>query len=314
MGTYYISGIQKAQKRFFQEYFGKPDSRETDTLVNVVRSYTAELRDQMEQSGLNLSQLSLNSRTALFNIEGLVSLHLHQAHPYVNIYRRLKNEQPHFNRLKNKRLILRFTPARRLHHRIQVVENHIHFLPSIGAAEMPVEYFDYLARILYSKITGNGVPPDIRDRIIQMEREAGENISLAEKRAPRPVYPDPVGKIYHLQEVFRKVNRRYFHNQIPLPVLRWSYGYSRKRLGYYDANRNLLVISRVLDDPRIPAFVMEGIMFHEILHIVHPARYENGRRILHSPQFKADEKKFEHYRSLKKWLKEEYPRYLKRFG
>jgi len=312
METYHIPGIQKTQKQFFREFFQKNGTSEVAELVKIVRQYTATVRDRIERDGLNLSQLTLNSRTALFNIEGLINLHFHQVHPYVSIYQRVKNQQPHFAPLKNKTLVLRFTATHRLHHRIQLLGHQVHFLPSIGSVDMPNEYFDYLAQILYHKITGKSVPPRIRQEIVQLEMKESENLFAAEKPSPRPVHPNPVGKRYHLEEVFRKLNERYFNNQVPLPILRWSYRYSRKRLGYHDANRNLLVISRVLDDPRVPVFVMEGIMFHEMLHIVHPIRYLNGRRVLHSAQFKADEKKFEHYLSLKKWLKDQYPKYLKK--
>ncbi len=314
MEIYHIPGIQKIRKQFFGEFFRKKGTPEADELVAVAQRYIASLRDQMERAGTNLSQLTLNSRTALFNIEGLISLHLRRAHPYVSVYQRVQNQQQSFPRLKNKTLVLQFSATRRLHHRIQLVGDQVHFSPSVASVEMSREYFDYLAQILFHKITGCAVPSQIRERIIRMEQEEGENLLAGEKPLPRPVQPDPVGRQYHLEEVFRRVNQRYFNNRLPMPILRWSRGYSRKRLGYHDANRNLLVISRVLDHPRVPDFVMEGIMFHEMLHIVHPVRHQNGRRVLHSARFKADEKKFAHYRSLKKWLKEEYPRYLKKVG
>ena len=42
-------------------------------------------------------------------------------------------------------------------------------------------------------------------------------------------------------------------------------------------------------------YVVDYIMYHEMLHILHPFKRVNGRRVIHSKQFKAQEILFKKY-------------------
>ncbi|MFQ5976404.1 MAG: M48 family peptidase, partial [Candidatus Hydrothermarchaeales archaeon] len=44
-----------------------------------------------------------------------------------------------------------------------------------------------------------------------------------------------------------------------------------------------------------PEFFLDFIMYHELLHTRHKIAYKNGRRSIHTRQFKREEKKFERY-------------------
>ena len=80
------------------------------------------------------------------------------------------------------------------------------------------------------------------------------------------------GHHYHLEEIFEDLNRRFFHGLMGRPQLTWSRAQARNRLGHYDPAHNAIVISRVFDHPRVPRFVVEYIMFHEMLHLKHPVK------------------------------------------
>ena len=80
------------------------------------------------------------------------------------------------------------------------------------------------------------------------------------------------GRHYHLDELFEDLNRRFFHGLMGRPQLTWSRDHARNRLGHYDPAHNAIVISRVFDHPRVPRFVVEYIMFHEMLHLKHPVK------------------------------------------
>ena len=47
---------------------------------------------------------------------------------------------------------------------------------------------------------------------------------------------------------------------------------------------------------------MEYILYHEMLHIKHPARLINGRRYYHTSAFRQDERRFPHYEQAQRWL------------
>jgi hypothetical protein len=100
------------------------------------------------------------------------------------------------------------------------------------------------------------------------------------------------GHHYHLEEIFDDLNRRFFHGLMGRPQLTWSRTHARNRLGHYDPAHNAIVISRVFDHPRVPRFVVEYIMFHEMLHLKHPVKLRGSRRCVHSSEFMAEEKVF----------------------
>lgn len=116
--------------------------------------------------------------------------------------------------------------------------------------------------------------------------------------------PGPLGNYYDLNESFAEINAFYFDNSIEKPTLSWSPKRSRRQLGYHDDHLNLIVISRWLDRRMVPRFVVDFIMYHEMLHIVVPVEHKQGRRIVHTKEFRRREKMFQYYEVAKLWLGE----------
>jgi len=94
-------------------------------------------------------------------------------------------------------------------------------------------------------------------------------------------------------------------------VLTWSARKTYRILGHHDATHDTVVVSKSLDDASVPAFVVEYIVFHEMLHIAHPTRHVNGRRYNHTPAFRLDERKFLYFEEAERWI-ERSVRRLKR--
>jgi predicted metal-dependent hydrolase len=99
-----------------------------------------------------------------------------------------------------------------------------------------------------------------------------------------------------------RVNRRQFDGQIEKPVLTWSKRRTRSILGHHDAAHDTITISKTLDSPEVPEWFVEYKMFHEMLHIKHPARIIKGRRYYHTPAFRAEEKSYPGYEQAQEWL------------
>jgi len=110
------------------------------------------------------------------------------------------------------------------------------------------------------------------------------------------------GKVYDLAELFNQLNARYFDSRLESPQLSWSPRKTRRILGHHDHVHRTIVISRTLDDHSIPRFVIEYVLYHEMLHIKHPARLSSGRTIYHGPGFREDERQFEEFDEALKWL------------
>jgi hypothetical protein len=111
------------------------------------------------------------------------------------------------------------------------------------------------------------------------------------------------GHVYHLEEVFEDLNRRFFYGLLARPIMTWSGERSRNRLGHYDPAHNAIVVSSVFDHPRVPRYVVEYIVYHEMLHLKHPVKLRGSRRCVHSAEFQAEEKLFDQLDSAKEFLK-----------
>jgi predicted metal-dependent hydrolase len=111
------------------------------------------------------------------------------------------------------------------------------------------------------------------------------------------------GHVYHLEEVFEDLNRRFFYGLLARPLMTWSGERSRNRLGHYDPAHNAIVVSSIFDHPRVPPYVVEYIVYHEMLHLKHPVKLRGSRRCVHSAEFQAEEKLFDHLDAAKEFLK-----------
>lgn len=134
--------------------------------------------------------------------------------------------------------------------------------------------------------------PDIRSRIDEARR----------RRARLRLAP-PKGDCYNLSEIFSRLNRRYFEGRIEPCRIGWSLKAARTILGRYDPAHQAIIISRALDSPRVPGYVVEYLVFHEMLHIRFPVERNGERRVVHSREFRKEEKNFPHYRKAKARLR-----------
>jgi predicted metal-dependent hydrolase len=111
------------------------------------------------------------------------------------------------------------------------------------------------------------------------------------------------GITYDLESIFEDLNTRFFYGLLARPQMTWSREHARQRLGHYDPAHNAIVVSRVFDHPRIPQYVTEYIVYHEMLHLKHPVKLRGSRRCVHSAEFQADEKLFPRLAEAQKFLK-----------
>lgn len=110
------------------------------------------------------------------------------------------------------------------------------------------------------------------------------------------------GKAYDLAAIFSDLNARYFAGGLERPLLSWSRRPTRRVLGHHDHVHNAIIISRTLDNAAVPPFVVEYVLYHEMLHVKHPARIISGRTVYHGRAFRDEERLFERFDEALKWL------------
>jgi hypothetical protein len=113
---------------------------------------------------------------------------------------------------------------------------------------------------------------------------------------------DGKGKYYNLDQLFDKINCEYFAAKLTKPRLMWSQFQTYRKFGHYEPARNRIVISLTLDEIAIPELVVEFVLYHELLHKYHGEKWVNGRRMVHTPDFRHDESKFKFYDEAEAWL------------
>ncbi|GAB1544083.1 hypothetical protein NUACC21_67590 [Scytonema sp. NUACC21] len=111
------------------------------------------------------------------------------------------------------------------------------------------------------------------------------------------------GKFYNLDKLFDKVNSQYFAANLVKPRLTWSKVHTYRKFAHYEPARDRVVMSLSLDDASIPEFVVEFVLYHELLHKYHGTKLVNGRRMAHTAEFRASERQFKLHREAEEWLK-----------
>ena len=113
------------------------------------------------------------------------------------------------------------------------------------------------------------------------------------------------GSYYNLDELFATIDRAYFGGKMLKPRLIWSriMGIlSSRKLAHYEDTRDRIVMSQILDDRRIPRYVVEFVLYHELLHKQYGIQWVNGRCLVHTPEFRCSERKFKQYQEADSFL------------
>lgn len=199
---------------------------------------------------------------------------------------------------------VRLYPYIGINHTIRVRNGKVFVRISEVCRDMPPGAQRALAFILVAKLLRKKVPPPARKIYSDYikNQELREKVTENKRARGRKVITTSKGEIYNLDVIFAQLNVFYFQNAIPKPTLTWSAQKTYRILGHHDATHETIVISRSLDDAKVPRYVVEYVVYHEMLHIFHPTMHRNGRRYNHTPAFRRDEEKFAFFDEAEKWI------------
>jgi len=169
----------------------------------------------------------------------------------------------------------------------------------------PAPVMEALAHILLGKLYRKPTPAvySHRYRLYLNRKDVRRQAHLVRQIRGRKFISGPQGDLHNLEEIFERLNGRFFDGMLGRPLLGWSRGASRNQLGHFDPSHNAIVISRIFDRPRTPALALEYVMFHEMLHLRYPVDHTKARRCVHTREFKQAEKKFPNWKEAKEMLK-----------
>lgn len=198
-----------------------------------------------------------------------------------------------------------FRPWANANGRIRLEADTLHVHLSDLWRTAPPAVVESLAEILVSKLFRQTPPQEHSDRYrewVNTDEIHGEMVRLRRERGRKSFAP-AFGLCHDLDALFDRLNQDFFQGSLSRPRLGWSRAASASLLGHYDPPHHAIVLNRLLDRPEIPSSVVEFVLYHEMLHILHPVELRNGRRHIHTRAFRSDEKRFPAYEEAKRFIR-----------
>lgn len=172
----------------------------------------------------------------------------------------------------------------------------------LAAGPEVVEALAHWLKSPRSKKAGGVINRFIRDHTHEITHNKARNRTLSTQ-----------GDVYDLEEIYRRLNDRYFDNSVTAAIT-WGRkpAASRKRgrpkrrrsirFGTYSQAENLIRIHPALDRHCVPDYFVEFIVYHEMLHgVVKFNKTPSGRNAFHTKEFRVREQAFALYERAIEW-------------
>ncbi len=198
-----------------------------------------------------------------------------------------------------------FYPFANVNNTIRLREAVVHVRISDLLEGAPEAVIAAIAHILLAKIYRKPIQPlhSTRYRRYVSSHDMSAKAQLVRQMRGRKRIGSPRGQVYDLDQIFEELNQRFFYGLLARPRMTWSRSHSRHSLGHFDPAHNAIVVSRVFDQPRVPPYAVEYIVYHEMLHLKHPVKLRGSRRCVQGQEFQAEEKLFPDLEKAKAFLK-----------
>ena len=123
------------------------------------------------------------------------------------------------------------------------------------------------------------------------------------------------GRHFDLEAIYQTLNRDHFDNRVEARIT-WGRRAPRRprrsiRFGAYDSRARLIRIHPLLDQAFVPRYVVETVVFHEMLHQLNPPQRINGRWAIHTPAFRRAERRFPYFEHAEAWQRRHMARLLR---
>lgn len=201
---------------------------------------------------------------------------------------------------------MEYYPYSGLSHTLRVRDEIAHVRISDAVRGAPAAVMEALAAILLARVYRRRVP-------LQMAREyrafavttlASHKMRRLRRQRARHRGTIAQGNSHNLETLYDRLNGEYFGGRLRRPHLAWSGRAWRRQLGCFDGALGQILINRRLDRAEVPEFVVEYVLYHEMLHQKHPLRLAAHCRLeSHSAAFRREERRYAHFHRAMRYLK-----------
>lgn len=217
---------------------------------------------------------------------------------FQRIFTRLgcQGRPPHF--------IVELYPYANLAHTLRLRDDVARVRISDILRDAPVPVIEAAAAILLGQMYRRRIPGEMRDlyRQFSLAHSTRRHIARVRLKRARRINHNPCGAAHDLAPMFAALNLEYFGGHLHRPRLGWSARPWRSQFGCFDPSLDQIVMNNRLDRPDVPAYAVEFILYHEMLHVKHPLRAAACGLQAHSPEFRSEEKRFAQYVRARKFL------------
>lgn len=128
----------------------------------------------------------------------------------------------------------------------------------------------------------------------------------------------PVGNHHNLDQILNEVMRKYAC-QTDDVLIAWrsaSGGYRSITWGTYKRldDCGLIRINSLLDMPNVPKYVIESVVYHELVHHLVPTTKQNNKRVVHGARFKEMLARNPNIEKADKWTNQYFEKLRKQAG
>ncbi|PJZ55007.1 SprT-like domain-containing protein [Leptospira adleri] len=204
--------------------------------------------------------------------------------------------------LLGKKIRYKFYPYANLGSAIRITPGVLEF--KIHSSYSESAFLETVVELLLHKLLKLPIPNSIEEKIQTFYKLHSEEKSKNKRRKKRIESSDSKNAI--LKEMLHRINQTYLGIDLSGIDIFWGKGSSKTRLGHFDPSHRMIVINPILGRQVVPAFVLEYIVFHELLHVYIPATRKNGKNIIHGKEFRSLERKYPDYLRANQWLKSKY--------
>lgn len=141
--------------------------------------------------------------------------------------------------------------------------------------------------------------------------------AIREEKAAKPPPEKRItrGRIHDLDALFAKLNKKYFGGKCT-SAYTWGKDPHRRRrrsirFGNYNYETNTIRMHPALDKKFVPTYVVEVVLFHEMLHWYIPPVRKNGRTYFHTRLFYQAERQHPQYEKACRWKEKNLDRLLR---
>jgi hypothetical protein len=163
---------------------------------------------------------------------------------------------------------------------------------------------EVIKEIVHFIKTGRGRTPHI-NKFISENQTCLKKIEQSSRQLK--IYTQ--GRFHNLREIFDFLNDEYFGEKITASIS-WRRGNARRTvkkrtLGSYSKHKNTILINSVLDRRNVPDYFIRYVVYHEMLHSTLGEKRGNGRRSVHTSEFRKRERLFKEYEKAMSWEKKD---------